>query len=130
MPAATMMVSPDEALSTAFWIVLHALPMPDAVQLLPSFPTRPSTYQVVLAAACPPMTTKPRRVWRQARAADRTNARRTRFRVDPVAAARSVLGEFVLTLVLLDLRPLPKSGQIARGAILVLARRYLRRARG
>src|SRR5438270_13514034 len=45
-----MIVSPDEALLMAAWIVLQAR-TPDAVQGLVSFPREPSTYNVVAACA-------------------------------------------------------------------------------
>src|SRR2546428_5319446 len=54
-----MMVSPDEALLTAAWIVLQAVA--GDMQLLASFPVVLLTYQVVAAAAgCAPMTIRPR----------------------------------------------------------------------
>src|SRR5437879_9726369 len=67
-----MMVLPDEALLTAAWIVLQAVAAD--IQSLVSLPVVPLTYHVVAAAAgCTPMMTKPRKVGRQARAADRKN---------------------------------------------------------
>src|SRR5438132_5850212 len=67
-----MMVLPDEALLTAAWIVLQAVAAD--IQSLVSLPVVPLTYHVVAAAAgCTAMMTKPRKVGRQARAADRKN---------------------------------------------------------